>query len=126
MSGTGRYRVVIVGAGSAGITVAARLLRAEKSLRGSLAVLDPADKHYYQPLWTLVGGGVAKKETSEREMRTLIPRGAAPFLPIPTPPSNAAALRRRSCISPTTAFADPGCGTRRRSSLLPPTPPFFR
>jgi sulfide:quinone oxidoreductase len=76
MSGTGRYRVVIVGAGSAGITVAARLLRAEKSLRGSLAVLDPADKHYYQPLWTLVGGGVAKKEASEREMRTLIPRGA--------------------------------------------------
>ncbi|MGE7767528.1 FAD-dependent oxidoreductase [Peribacillus sp. NPDC096540] len=70
------YKVVIVGGGSAGISVAARLLRQSHSLSGEIAILDPAVKHYYQPLWTLVGGGAAKKETSERGMQSVIPEGA--------------------------------------------------
>ncbi|WP_121614306.1 NAD(P)/FAD-dependent oxidoreductase [Mesobacillus foraminis] len=70
-----RYRVVIVGGGSAGISTAARLLNGMKSLAGEVAVVDPADKHYYQPLWTLVGGGAAKKEVTERSMEEVIPAG---------------------------------------------------
>ncbi|MCG3086424.1 NAD(P)/FAD-dependent oxidoreductase [Sporosarcina cyprini] len=70
------YRVVIVGGGSAGISVAARLLRQSQALMGEVAIIDPAKKHYYQPLWTLVGGGAAKKEDSERSMGSLIPQGA--------------------------------------------------
>lgn len=70
------YKAVIVGGGSGGISVAARLLRKSKSLAGEIAIIDPADKHYYQPLWTLVGGGAAKKEASEREMKDVIPEGA--------------------------------------------------
>lgn len=70
------YRVVIVGGGSAGISVAARLLRQSQALMGEVAIIDPAEKHYYQPLWTLVGGGAAKKEDSERSMGSLIPQGA--------------------------------------------------
>ncbi|WJQ84392.1 FAD/NAD(P)-binding oxidoreductase [Brevibacillus brevis] len=69
------YTVVIVGAGSAGISVAARLVRASKRLLGQVAIIDPASKHYYQPLWTLVGGGAAKKEESERDLSSLIPTG---------------------------------------------------
>lgn len=69
------YSVVIVGAGSAGISVAARIVRACKKLKGQVAIIDPAAKHYYQPLWTLVGGGAAKKEESERELSSLIPAG---------------------------------------------------
>lgn len=69
------YTVVIVGAGSAGISVAARIVRASKRLKGQVAIIDPASKHYYQPLWTLVGGGAAKKEESERELSSLIPEG---------------------------------------------------
>lgn len=69
------YSVVIVGAGSAGISVAARIVRASKRLMGQVAIIDPASKHYYQPLWTLVGGGAAKKEESERELSSLIPAG---------------------------------------------------
>ncbi|MED1944002.1 MULTISPECIES: FAD/NAD(P)-binding oxidoreductase [Brevibacillus] len=69
------YTVVIVGAGSAGISVAARIVRASKRLRGQVAIIDPASKHYYQPLWTLVGGGAAKKEESERDLSSLIPAG---------------------------------------------------
>jgi len=39
-------------------------------------LLDPQTKHYYQPLWTLVGGGVVSKETTERSQQSLIPKGA--------------------------------------------------
>ncbi|WP_431029732.1 NAD(P)/FAD-dependent oxidoreductase [Lysinibacillus sp. LZ02] len=70
------FKIVIVGGGSGGITVASRLLRKMHSLAGEVAIVDPATKHYYQPLWTLVGGGASKKEQSEREMASLIPQGA--------------------------------------------------
>ncbi|KEO82469.1 NAD(P)/FAD-dependent oxidoreductase [Tumebacillus flagellatus] len=73
---TRHYKVVIVGGGSGGISVAARLLRANSGLARQVAVIDPATKHYYQPLWTLVGGGAAKREQTEREQRSVIPRGA--------------------------------------------------
>ncbi|MGC0420064.1 FAD-dependent oxidoreductase [Embleya sp. AB8] len=66
------HRIVIVGGGSAGISVAARLIRA--GVR-DIAVVDPASRHYYQPLWTLVGGGCAPIEESERPQRSVIPRG---------------------------------------------------
>jgi sulfide:quinone oxidoreductase len=68
-----RHRVVIVGGGSGGITVAARLAKALP--QGSVAVIEPSRKHYYQPLWTLVGGGVFSKQVSERDEVALIPRG---------------------------------------------------
>jgi sulfide:quinone oxidoreductase len=68
------YRVVIIGGGSAGIDVAARLARALPP--GSVAIIEPSRKHYYQPLWTLVGGGVFPKQNSERDEVSLIPQGA--------------------------------------------------
>ncbi|MBG9792107.1 pyridine nucleotide-disulfide oxidoreductase [Paenibacillus dendritiformis] len=70
------YAVAIVGAGSAGLSVAARLLRASAELHGSVVLVDPQAKHYYQPLWTLVGGGVVRKEATERDQQSLIPKGA--------------------------------------------------
>ena len=41
-----------------------------------VAIFDPSDKHYYQPLWTLVGGGVMDKEESEHSQASVIPDGA--------------------------------------------------
>jgi sulfide:quinone oxidoreductase len=41
-----------------------------------VAVIDPATKHYYQPLWTLVGGGVSKREQTERNEASVMPRRA--------------------------------------------------
>lgn len=70
------YAVAIVGAGSAGLSVAARLLRASAALHGSVVLVDPQAKHYYQPLWTLVGGGVVRKGVTERDQQSLIPKGA--------------------------------------------------
>ena len=66
-------RIVIVGGGSAGITVAAHLSNANRDL--DIKLIEPSDKHYYQPLWTLVGGGVFPKEESERNEADFIPAG---------------------------------------------------
>ncbi len=71
------FRVVIVGGGSAGISVASRMLRKSKTLHDEIAIIDPADHHYYQPLWTLVGAGAAKKEATKRDMGSVIPEGAS-------------------------------------------------
>lgn len=68
------HRIVIVGGGSAGIAVAARLLRAGQS---DVAVVEPAEVHYYQPLWTLVGGGRAPVGDSVRTELSVMPKKAA-------------------------------------------------
>jgi sulfide:quinone oxidoreductase len=67
-----RHRIVIVGGGSAGISVAARLRRAGES---DVAVIEPAEVHYYQPLWTLVGGGRAPLGRSARPEAAVMPAG---------------------------------------------------
>jgi sulfide:quinone oxidoreductase len=68
----GHHQVLIIGGGSAGLTVAARLRRAAA---GDIAVLDPSASHYYQPLWTLVGGGRATAASTVRPQASLIPAG---------------------------------------------------
>jgi sulfide:quinone oxidoreductase len=73
MTITAKHHILIVGGGTAGITVAARLLR--KGYSG-VAVIEPSDQHYYQPLWTLVGGGQAKASTSARPEAKVMPREA--------------------------------------------------
>ncbi|TNC29654.1 NAD(P)/FAD-dependent oxidoreductase [Amycolatopsis alkalitolerans] len=67
-----QQRIVIVGGGSAGLTVAARLRRAGAP---DVTLIDPATTHYYQPLWTLVGGGQADQRSTARREQDLIPRG---------------------------------------------------
>ncbi|MEY4135724.1 MAG: hypothetical protein RL386_2074 [Bacteroidota bacterium] len=67
------HQIIIIGAGTAGITVAAQLLLKEKTL--DIAIIDPARKHYYQPAWTLVGAGTFSFKATERDMAGLIPPG---------------------------------------------------
>ncbi|MCA9115393.1 MAG: NAD(P)/FAD-dependent oxidoreductase [Planctomycetaceae bacterium] len=67
------HSVVVVGGGTAGITVAARMTRGWFNST-DVAVIDPAQKHYYQPLWTLVGAGAASREQTERDEAAVIPK----------------------------------------------------
>ena len=73
MGTTERHRILIIGGGTAGISVAARLLRKGYT---DVAVIEPSDKHYYQPMWTLVGGGQAKVGPTERPEASVMPKGA--------------------------------------------------
>lgn len=68
-----RHEVVIVGGGAAGIAVASSLRARKPDL--DVAIIDPADVHYYQPGWTMVGGGVFAAQTTARTMASLIPSG---------------------------------------------------
>jgi len=67
------HKILIVGGGTAGISVAHRLMRAIGNV--GIAIIEPSEKHYYQPLWTLVGAGVCPKEESVRDEYSLIPLG---------------------------------------------------
>ncbi len=67
-----KHRVLVIGGGTGGISVAARLCRAMR--HPDVAVLEPAEAHYYQPAWTLVGGLAYRKEKTARPMASVMPR----------------------------------------------------
>ena len=67
------HHIVIVGGGNAGISIASQLLRKDSSL--DIAIIDGAKKHYYQPAWTLVGGGEFNIQDTERDEASVIPAG---------------------------------------------------
>ncbi|MBZ9651878.1 NAD(P)/FAD-dependent oxidoreductase [Psychroflexus montanilacus] len=69
-----KYSVLIIGGGTAGIMTAAQLLKKDSSL--SVGIIDPAETHYYQPAWTLVGGGTYDFDDTVKPMKELIPDGA--------------------------------------------------
>ncbi|TAI48432.1 NAD(P)/FAD-dependent oxidoreductase [Flagellimonas allohymeniacidonis] len=67
-----RYQILIVGGGTAGIMVASSLLRKNPKLQ--LGIIEPSACHWYQPVWTLVGGGTYSYRKSQRPMKSVIPR----------------------------------------------------
>lgn len=68
-----RFDVVIVGGGAAGCGVAASLKKRNQSI--SIVIIEPSEKHYYQPAWTLVGAGEFNVANSVRPMADCIPKG---------------------------------------------------
>jgi hypothetical protein len=74
------YKVVVVGGGSAGITVAAKLSNSPGfSGAKDVCIVEPATTHYYQPLWTLVGAGIKPMTDSARPESDVIPHGVGTF-----------------------------------------------
>jgi sulfide:quinone oxidoreductase len=74
MGDRSHHQVLIVGGGAAGITVAASLRRRARQAI-DIAIIEPADKHYYQPAFTLVGAGIYASNRTWRQEEDLIPTG---------------------------------------------------
>jgi sulfide:quinone oxidoreductase len=72
MSQIAHHKVVIIGGGTAGIVVAARLRRAGET---DIAIIEPSERHFYQPLWTLVGAGAVSREATLGREADYIPEG---------------------------------------------------
>ena len=64
--------VLVLGAGTGGIMTAARLVK-DKNLE--VTILDPAEYHYYQPAWTLVGADAYDYEKTKKKMADVMPAG---------------------------------------------------
>ncbi len=62
-----KHQIVFIGGGTGTMMTASQLLRyGGKSL--DVAIIEPADTHYYQPEWTLVGAGIIPKSDTARPM----------------------------------------------------------
>lgn len=68
------YKVLIIGGGTAGIMIAAQLLKKNENLK--VGIIEPTDTHYYQPAWTLVGAGTYDYDKTAKPMVDMIPKGA--------------------------------------------------
>ncbi|MDX2225426.1 MAG: FAD/NAD(P)-binding oxidoreductase, partial [Rhodospirillaceae bacterium] len=69
------HKIVIVGGGAAGITVAAELRRHDHDGELDIAIVEPSEVHYYQPAFTLVGAGAYSLKKTRRSEAQLIPSG---------------------------------------------------
>jgi sulfide:quinone oxidoreductase len=67
-----KFQIVIIGAGNAGISVAAQLLRKNSGL--NIALIDPSEYHYYQPAYTLVAAGVFDINKTKKFQKDYIPQ----------------------------------------------------
>ena len=68
------HQILVIGGGTAGIMVAAQLLKKDKNL--NIGIIEPAETHYYQPAWTLVGAGTYDYDKTAKPMGDIIPKGA--------------------------------------------------
>lgn len=73
MTSATHHKIVIIGGGTGGISVAAHLQKEVEN--ADIAIIEPSDTHYYQPGWTLVGGGIMAAEKTARSMPQVIPEG---------------------------------------------------
>ena len=69
-----QHQVIIIGGGNAGISVAAKLFKKNPAL--DIAIIEPSEKHYYQPAWTLVGGGTFNINDTIRDESSVMPAKA--------------------------------------------------
>jgi sulfide:quinone oxidoreductase len=67
------HQILIIGGGTGGIMTAARLLKNDRSL--DVAIIEPANTHYYQPAWTLVGAGDYSFKKTAKPMKDVMPKG---------------------------------------------------
>lgn len=65
---------MIIGGGTGGCSIAAKLSR--QFGKNDCIVLEPSSEHYYQPMFTMVGGGMKTLSESVRSMKSVLPKNA--------------------------------------------------
>jgi sulfide:quinone oxidoreductase len=65
------HSVLIVGGGAAGVSIANNMRRQDKTI--DIAIIEPSEKHYYQPGFTIIGGGAYTLAKATRNEADLIP-----------------------------------------------------
>ncbi|CAG1021603.1 sulfide:quinone oxidoreductase [Patescibacteria group bacterium] len=66
------HTLLIIGGGAAGVSVANTLRRQNKTI--DIAIVEPSEKHYYQPGFTIIGGGAyTMKQTTKNEADLIHP-----------------------------------------------------
>jgi sulfide:quinone oxidoreductase len=67
-----QHEVVIIGGGNAGVSLAARL---ERYGVKDVAVIEPKDHHFFQPLFSHIAGGRAQAKEAVRSQESVMPNG---------------------------------------------------
>lgn len=66
------HTLLIVGGGAAGVSVANNMRRQNAAI--DIAIIEPSEKHYYQPGFTIIGGGAyTMKQTTRNEADLIHP-----------------------------------------------------
>lgn len=69
-------KILVVGGGTGGCTMAAKLAKKFHDPPNQVTIIEPSDTHYYQPLFTLIGGGISQFSSSKRAMKDVLPGNA--------------------------------------------------
>lgn len=64
------YKLVVVGGGAGGAAMSAKF--GARLGKENVAVVEPSENHFYQPMWTLVGGGLKELQQSRRPQRDIL------------------------------------------------------
>ena len=68
-----RTRIVVVGGGTGGMAAVSALRQLPGRDKFEITLVEPAEYHYYQPQWTMVGAGLFPREVTRRPMTSLVP-----------------------------------------------------
>lgn len=68
------FKILVIGGGNAGISAAAQIINKKPGI--DIGIIEPSEKHYYQPAWTLVGAGTFDMQKTIRDQKSCIPNGA--------------------------------------------------
>lgn len=71
-------KLLLVGGGTGGCSMAAKFVNKFKG-RNQVIIIEPNEIHYYQPMFTLIGGGIRSFEDSKKPMKDTLPKNAKWF-----------------------------------------------
>ncbi|XP_037025498.1 sulfide:quinone oxidoreductase, mitochondrial [Bradysia coprophila] len=69
-----KCKILVVGGGTGGCSIAAKLTA--KLGNDSVIIVEPNERHYYQPMFTMIGGGMKTLSQSNYAMKSVLPKGA--------------------------------------------------